>query len=49
MIGMVAFIMNVPSNPLEPAVGMPAQIYLWSEWSEDLLKNISAIILLLIF
>ena len=29
MIGIFVFIMNVPSTPLEPAVGMPAQIYLW--------------------
>ena len=51
MIGMVAFIMNVPSTPLEPAVGMPAQIYLWSESAERgfIEKTSSAIILLLIF
>jgi phosphate transport system permease protein len=51
MIGMVAFIMDIPSNPLEPAVGMPAQIYLWSESSERgfIEKTSSAIILLLIF
>ena len=51
MIGMVAFIMNVPSTPLDPAVGMPAQIYLWSESAERgfIEKTSSAIILLLIF
>ena len=51
MIGMVAFIMDIPSNPLEPAVGMPAQIYLWSESSERgfIEKTSSAIILLLMF
>jgi len=51
MIGMVAFIMNVPSTPLKPAVGMPAQIYLWSESAERgfIEKTSSAIILLLIF
>ena len=51
MIGMVAFIMSVPSTPLDPAVGMPAQIYLWSESAERgfIEKTSSAIILLLLF
>jgi len=51
MIGMVAFIINVPTSPLEPAVGMPAQIYLWSESAERgfIEKTSSAIILLLLF
>ena len=39
------------STPLDPAVGMPAQIYLWSESAERgfIEKTSSAIILLLIF
>ena len=34
MIGMVAFVADVPSNIMEPATVMPVQIYLWSDSPE---------------
>ncbi len=35
MIGMVAFIVDIPCNLLEPATSMPVQIYLWSTSPEE--------------
>ena len=51
MIGMVAFITEVPSTLTEPATALPVQIYLWSDhperaWAE---RTSAAIIVLLIF
>ena len=34
MVGMVAFVMEIPGGPLDPATGLPSQIYLWSESAE---------------
>ena len=34
MIGMVAFIVDIPGGPLEPATAMPVQIYLWADSPE---------------
>ena len=34
MIGMVAFVAEVPGNALDPATVMPVQIYLWSDSPE---------------
>lgn len=34
MIGMIAFIVDVPSGPLEPATVLPVQIFLWSDLPE---------------
>ena len=34
MIGMVAFIVDIPSGPLDPATVLPVQIYLWSDLPE---------------
>lgn len=34
MIGMVAFIADIPKGFLDPATAMPVQIYLWSDSSE---------------
>jgi phosphate transport system permease protein len=34
MIGMVAFIVDVPSGPTDPATVMPVQIFLWSDSPE---------------
>jgi phosphate transport system permease protein len=34
MIGMVAFIVDVPHGPLEPATALPVQIYLWADSPE---------------
>jgi phosphate transport system permease protein len=34
MIGMVAFIVDVPEGPLSPATALPVQIFLWSDSPE---------------
>ena len=34
MIGMVAFIVDIPSGPLDPATVLPVQIYLWADSPE---------------
>ena len=34
MIGMVAFIVDVPSSPMSPATVLPVQIYLWADSPE---------------
>ncbi|WP_017931608.1 phosphate ABC transporter permease PstA [Robiginitomaculum antarcticum] len=49
MIGMVAFLTEIPSSLTEPATALPVQIYLWSDsaeqaWSE---RTSAAIIILL--
>ncbi len=35
MIGMVAFIADIPHTPLDPATAMPVQIYLWATSPEE--------------
>ncbi len=30
MIGMVAFIVDVPATPMDPSTALPVQIYLWA-------------------
>ena len=51
MIGMVAFVADVPSSFLEPATAMPVQIYLWSDSPElgFAEKTSAAIMVLLAF
>lgn len=34
MIGMVAFIVDIPGSPLDPATVLPVQIYLWADSPE---------------
>ncbi|WP_299440581.1 phosphate ABC transporter permease PstA [uncultured Rhodospira sp.] len=34
MIGMVAFVVDIPSSPLDAATALPVQIYLWSDSPE---------------
>jgi len=34
MIGMVAFIVDIPSSPVDPATVLPVQIYLWADSPE---------------
>jgi phosphate transport system permease protein len=34
MIGMVAFVVDVPTSPLEPATALPVQIYMWANEAE---------------
>jgi phosphate transport system permease protein len=51
MIGMVAFIVDVPSGPLDPATALPVQIFLWADSPERAFveKTSGAILLLLAF
>lgn len=51
MIGMVAFIVDVPGSVLEPATALPVQIFLWADSPERafLEKTSAAIIVLLVF
>ncbi len=51
MIGMVAFIVDLPSSPLDPATALPVQIFLWADSPERafLEKTSGAILILLTF
>ena len=51
MIGMVAFIANAPSTPMDPASALPVQIYLWAESAERgfVEKTAAAIMVIIIF
>ena len=50
MIGMVAFVVDVPESILEPATALPVQIFLWADSPERAFteKTAAAIIVLLI-
>jgi phosphate transport system permease protein len=51
MIGMVAFIVDVPQGFLDPATVLPVQIYLWADSPEQafLERTAAAIMVLLVF
>jgi phosphate transport system permease protein len=51
MIGMVAFIVDIPSGPLDPATVLPVQVYLWADSAERAFveKTSAAIMVLLGF
>lgn len=50
MIGMVAFIMNVPDGIMDPATVLPVQIFLWSDSPErSFVELTSAAIMVLLF
>jgi phosphate transport system permease protein len=51
MIGMVAFIADIPSSIMEPATVMPVQIFLWSDSPERAFVQLTsaAIMILLVF
>jgi phosphate transport system permease protein len=51
MIGMVAFIVDVPSGPLDPATALPVQIFLWADSPERafVARTSAAILVLLAF
>lgn len=51
MIGMVAFIVDIPSSPADPATALPVQIFLWADSPERgfVEKMSAAIIILLVF
>ena len=51
MIGMVAFIVDVPSGPMDPSTALPVQVYLWADSPERAFveKTSAAILVLLAF
>jgi phosphate transport system permease protein len=51
MIGMVAFIANVPATPLDSSAALPVQIYLWAESAERgfVEKTAAAIMVIMTF
>lgn len=51
MIGMKAFIVDVPTSPLAPAAALPVQIYIWADSPERAFaeRTAAAIIVLLAF
>ncbi|MBM4220441.1 MAG: phosphate ABC transporter permease PstA [Gammaproteobacteria bacterium] len=51
MIGMVAFIVDVPSGPMSPSTALPVQIYLWADSPERAFveRTSAAIMVLLAF
>jgi phosphate transport system permease protein len=49
MIGMVAFIVDIPKTPLDPASALPVQVYLWADSPERaFVERTSAAILVLL-
>jgi len=49
MIGMVAFIVDVPGGPLDPATVLPVQVYLWADSPERaFVERTSAAIMVLL-
>jgi len=48
-IGMVAFIVDIPGGPLDPATALPVQIYLWADSPERAFveRTAAAIVVLL--
>jgi len=51
MIGMVAFVVDAPTTPLEPATALPVQIYMWATSAERgfVERTAGATIVLLLF
>ena len=51
MIGMVAFIVDVPGSVTDPATVLPVQIFMWADFAERMFvqKTSAAIIILLVF
>jgi phosphate transport system permease protein len=51
MIGMVAFIVNVPNGFTDPATALPVQVYLWADSPERAFveRTSGAIMVLLAF
>lgn len=51
MIGMVAFIVDVPGGPLDPSTVLPVQIFMWADFPEQAFqqKTSAAILVLLAF
>ena len=51
MIGMVAFIVDVPGSVMDPGTVLPVQIFMWADFAERMFiqKTSAAIIVLLVF
>ena len=51
MIGMVAFIVDVPGSVMDPGTVLPVQIFMWADFAERMFiqKTSAAIIVLLAF
>jgi phosphate transport system permease protein len=51
MIGMVAFIVDIPKSPLSPSTALPVQVYLWADSPERAFveRTSAAIVVLLLF
>ena len=51
LIGMVAFVVDYPATPFEPATALPVQIYMWANEAERAFveRTSGAIIILLVF
>jgi phosphate transport system permease protein len=51
MIGMVAFIVDIPATPLDPSAVLPVQVYLWADSPERAFveRTSAAILVLLLF
>ena len=51
MIGMVAFIVDIPQTPLDPSTALPVQVYLWADSPERAFveRTSAAILVLLVF
>ena len=49
LIGMVAFVVQVPGTPMDPSSSLPVQVYLWSESAErGFVEKTSATIMMLL-
>jgi len=49
MVGMVAFIVDIPATPLDPSTALPVQIYLWADSPERaFVERTSAAIMVLV-
>ena len=51
MIGMVAFVVDIPGGPMEPSTALPVQIFLWADSPERAFteRTSAAIMVLLVF
>jgi phosphate transport system permease protein len=51
MIGMVAFVVDIPTSPMDPATALPVQVYLWADSPERAFveKTAAATLVLLAF
>ena len=51
LLGMVAFIVDIPSGPMDPSTALPVQVYLWADSPERAFveRTSAAIIVLLVF